>query len=75
METTKKSLFVIVDITNNTGKYILAENGSLVEFYNEGIIFETREKAQIYFDQQELDKIDEYQSKWAEILEITEESI
>ena len=59
-----------MDKTNNTGKDILAEGNELTQNYCDGLQFETKQEAQKYIDEQELNVLKNYQMQWATIIEI-----
>lgn len=63
-------MFIIIDKTNNTGKDILAEGNELTQNYCDGLQFETKQEAQKYIDEQELNVLKNYQMQWATIIEI-----
>jgi len=68
--------YYITDKTSNTGKDLINESLQNVENYEDAIVFETREEAQKFITENELDVLKDYQLQWAGIMEVeTEEEL
>ena len=67
------NMYIIMDNTNNTGRDVLTDGNELSNDIADAIKFETKEEAQQYIIDNELNVLKPSQMEWATIVQVNEE--